>query len=75
MANETKQEPKFWMVWNPDGGKPQYRHSYKVNALAEAERLAKTHPGETFYVLEATEARIVENPVRTILLDKEDLPF
>ena len=43
----------FFVVWNPNGGNPTYRHATAELARAEAERLCRAHPGETFFVLEA----------------------
>lgn len=45
---------RFWVVWNPDGINPQHRHPVECHARAEAERLARANPGQTFYVLETT---------------------
>lgn len=42
---------KFWMVWNPNGTMPTYRHDSPDSAVTEAERLAKTHEGCQFFVL------------------------
>ncbi|MBZ0158434.1 MAG: hypothetical protein K8I29_19725 [Alphaproteobacteria bacterium] len=44
----------FWSVWNPngpDGGTPKYKHATEISARHEAERLARLHPGQSFYVL------------------------
>jgi hypothetical protein len=44
---------KFWVVWNPHGGKPTYRHLSFDDAKAEAERLAGASGlNHIFYVLE-----------------------
>lgn len=43
----------FWLVWSPEGHNPQHRHDTDTLAKAEAERLAKEHPGKEFFVLEA----------------------
>lgn len=42
---------KFWMVWNPNGRQPTYKHPTKESAIAEAGRLARMNPNERFYVL------------------------
>lgn len=44
---------KFWMVWNPVGRAPVYRHESRASAEREAERLAKLNPTNEFYILEA----------------------
>ena len=43
----------FYVVWNPRGNSPTYRHSFDYQARAEAERLAQLNPGQEFYVLHA----------------------
>ncbi|TAA20336.1 hypothetical protein [Pseudoxanthomonas winnipegensis] len=44
----------FFLVWNPGGNSPRVRHDFEEQAIYEAERLAKNHPNEEFYVLKAT---------------------
>lgn len=46
-------EYKFWMVKAENGGAPNKVHATKDAATEEAKRLAKTHQGARFYVLEA----------------------
>lgn len=46
----------FWLVWNPRNRPPLVRHPTELVARAEAERLARKHPGDTFYVLQAIDA-------------------
>lgn len=43
---------KFWMVCGPFNN-PKFRHPTKLSAEQEAERLAKLHPQDKFYVMEA----------------------
>lgn len=43
--------PKFWMVLGL--GTPTFRHESRVSAKAEAERLARMNPGQSFVVLES----------------------
>lgn len=43
----------FWLVWNPQGNNPTFRHHSREAAQAEAERLARLAPGQRFYVLAA----------------------
>lgn len=52
---------QFWMVWNVGGCEPRYQHTSENNAIHEAERLAREHPGEAFVVLEAIHARKVSD--------------
>lgn len=46
----------FWLVWNPAGRAPQVRHATEAIATAEAERLARLHPGQTFVVMSSVAA-------------------
>lgn len=45
---------KFWMITG-DGNAPKVRHYSKQEAVREAERLAKAHPGVEFFVMETVE--------------------
>ena len=45
------QNDQFWMVWNPNGNAPTFRHHHPEAAKVEAERLARLHPGQKFHVL------------------------
>lgn len=68
-------DKQFWLVWNPQSpSPPMHRHSTLDSATTEAERLARLHKGERFYVLEATHARVVDSMQR-ITLGEEVLPF
>lgn len=51
------EDSPFWFVWNINGNAPRYRHESARNATAEAERLARLNPGETFIVLQSVCAR------------------
>lgn len=42
----------FWMVWDPQGRAPTYKHGSFMEARAEAARLAGRNPGHDFHVLE-----------------------
>lgn len=67
---------RFWMVWNPNGRAPTYRHLTEDEALKEAERLtnAAMHGADVFYVLEAKHRiRIADRPVEKTELANE--PF
>lgn len=43
---------KFWMVCGPYNS-PKRRHPTELSAQQEADRLAKMHPGDAFFVMEA----------------------
>ena len=59
----------FYMVWNPSGAQPRHQHASLELAEKEAERLAKSNPGEYFYVLQAVLKLNVPPPViKTTLL-------
>jgi len=72
---------QFWMVWNPDGNPPKYRHDTEAAAETEAERLARLNPGSRFFVLEAVGLRCVDNMHRIDLRkplsveQSDDIPF
>lgn len=46
-------EKQFFMIWNPQGHPPRYKHCSYASAEAEAKRLAAENEGQTFYVLVA----------------------
>jgi hypothetical protein len=69
---------QFWMVWNPAGHAPVYKHDTEDSAVREAERLARANRYEQFYVLEAISLRCVDDMRRVELrLDCDDsqIPF
>lgn len=69
-------EREFWMVWNPDGRPPSVRHLSRISAVREAERLARSNPGECFYVLCAESVSMVEpKPSITRRLATVEFPF
>ncbi len=43
--------PTFWMVYNPRHSAPRVQHPTHEAAVAEAQRLARLQPDDTFYVL------------------------
>ena len=53
---------KFWMVWNPNGRTPTYKHPSEEAAKTEAERLARIYHNERFWVLESTGHMRVASP-------------
>lgn len=67
----------FYVVWNPNGRNPQFRHDLREEAVNEAERLACIEPGQEFFVLHAVSVSRKPKPVETISLDGYDpeLPF
>lgn len=65
----------FWVVWNPDGRAPMFKHHNRESAETEAERLAKLNRGYSFIVLQSVSARCVDN-MRRIDFDVDaDIPF
>lgn len=42
---------KFYIVWNPNGRNPAYKHTSYKSALDEAKRLAASNAGQEFIVL------------------------
>lgn len=64
----------FWMVWNPQGCAPTYKHVTVESAKAEAERLAKNNPGQRFHVL-MLQGTCSYNTVNWIMADPNHVPF
>lgn len=46
----TDKYSPFYLVWNPNGRLPQFRHESRESAEVEAARLAREHNGQTFFV-------------------------
>jgi hypothetical protein len=70
------EEEKFWMVWNPKGRAPTYRHHSKASAQEEAERLAAMHTDTSFYVLKAVSGVRAKKPdLERIELNATAMPF
>lgn len=68
-------EMKFWMIWNPAGHAPVFKHFSFERAKAEAERLAEAHPDAEFYVLAAV-AKCKRAPVVDWeRIGADDIPF
>lgn len=65
----------FWVVWNPDGRSPMFKHDGLLAAQAEAERLARENPAQTFVVLESVCARRVDDMLRIDMRPDCDIPF
>lgn len=64
----------FYLVWREGGGTPTFKHDDERSAAAEASRLARNNPGETFHVLVVIESAVV-NPVTWINYQHDELPF
>lgn len=70
----AREATPFWLVWNPDGHAPTVQHGSAEAAQREAERLARTNPGQRFYVLEPV-AMIERSDVRITRFDNSEIPF
>ncbi len=72
----AKSSEPFWIVWNPEGpSRPYARHYSFEHAAAEAQRLALAHPGNDFFVMQAS--RRVSTPkveIEDFEIDS-DVPF
>ena len=66
---------EFYYVYNPNAGKPSYRHPTQESAIAEARRLATESMDEKqqFIVLKAEYICSYTLPVKTEKLD--NIPF
>lgn len=51
-----------YYVWNPDAERPTFQHNDALKAIAEAERLARNHPGQEFIVLHALGSAMTIQP-------------
>ncbi|MEF2073527.1 hypothetical protein [Consotaella aegiceratis] len=70
----TLRNRKFWMVWNPSGRAPTYKHETKASAETEAMRLAEVSPGDRFFVLKAVSGFVctVSDPTPIKLVKTSD---
>lgn len=83
MTVPTHAARRFWMVWNPHGRAPTYKHFSRADAEKEAERLAHNNPSQSFYVLKAVGGTFGDVMLKPIELSKstdadpmeEELPF
>jgi hypothetical protein len=69
---------QFFMVWNPAGRAPIFKHPDPASAEREAKRLASLNPGAEFFILTAVKRVCREDPVSvTDLTDHfdDDVPF
>lgn len=72
----SKPEEAFWIVWCPTGrDPPKKRHPGYAEAHAEAQRLANSAPGATFYVLKAASVVRHCTTVTTELVNPDEIPF
>ena len=70
----NEERETFWIVWCPTGSQPpSYRHIAYDQAVHEAERLAKSAPGQEFYVMAAASMRCVDNMKRVHF--SQSIPF
>ncbi|TAM23390.1 MAG: hypothetical protein EPN60_15075 [Nevskiaceae bacterium] len=66
----------YWLVWAPTGSRPPAcRHASVESATAEAERLARAHPGQQFVVLQSVTALRVVDLERIDLMPSRPPPF
>lgn len=68
-------EPMFWCVWCEGGGPPTVKHRGYAAAKAEAQRLARAHPGLRFVVLAATVGFLKADLIETRFEDENEIPF
>lgn len=72
----TDDKSSFFVVWNPAGRNPSYRHGSYSAAEREAKRLASMNVGEEFFVLCAVSRSRRMEPVQTDrLVPEDDIPF
>jgi hypothetical protein len=71
---EDKVMDKFWMVYGGYLSDPVFKHESEQDARTEAERLARKHPGNKFYILEVIAMCQLKEFEWTELLHKE-IPF
>lgn len=66
----------FWIIWSPTGSKPpSKRHTDYLEAVREAERLARAARGGTeFYVMRAETMRVVVD-MKCVDFDSGQPPF
>jgi len=62
----------FWIVWNPKGKNPAYRHNTEDSAIKEAKRLSRETIDNKFYVMQAIGVAKKECESYTVL---DNLPF
>lgn len=71
----NRQAAPFWLVWCPTGSRPpRYLHYSRESAEQEADRLAHTHPGKTFFVVE-TRYSVNVGAQRITYINPDEVPF
>lgn len=55
-----------FIVFNPNGKAPTYRHASLASAEQEATRLSQNNPGEVFYAMQATTVVTTPKPMANI---------
>lgn len=67
----------MFIVWNPNGPyPPRQKHSTREAAQRAAESMARQHRGETFFVMQATDAYVVREVQHTDLTKADaEIPF
>lgn len=69
MEGTTIREKKFWLVYavsNGDG------HDTLQSAIAEAEKFAKKHPGQKFYVMESVVGKVAHLTANIVFSEGDD---
>lgn len=69
--------PSFFLVWNPQGRNPAFRHPDETAATNEAIRLAKSNPDQDYFVIEVLRRVRVHSPVEIeeFLTGDDRIPF
>lgn len=68
----------FFLVWSPTGPtSPRVRHSTRDEAKQVAESMARTHRGQEFFVVVATDRFVATDVTHTQLVGAadDDIPF
>jgi hypothetical protein len=73
--DEVSDQQTVWLVWNPGHGAPNFKHYDSASAVREAERLARLHPGEKFYVMVSVGVAVVEQPSVYTAFSDYGVPF
>ncbi len=75
MAEQVKTHDR-WMVYGEGQRAPTYQHTDERSAVDEAQRLARNHPGLTFFVLKAVRGyKLALPPLVEIIPDPNEPPF
>lgn len=75
MANTQQAADPYWLVWRLNGESPKHKHATFELADAEAQRLARTHRGAEFVVLETVRSHQASDLVSTDLRPDRGIPF